>query len=361
MTWTTRCCNNNNEQYGNLSGNRGLAAPAPTKQTGQMKLKPYMLPTALGAMLLTQSCVMDHPAPCEALLRVHFTYLHSRENDADPEHEIDLFGAEVDNVAVVLYDADKGTFLESRTFRTEDMGPDHTVEWTVPYGSYNVVNWGGVNSRHTIDNAGLLENHSLSINGAEVEQQEEHVWHNLLAGVKVDGDTTVTHHADMHKITNNVLVTVTSVNGAALEAPTEARISATNGRYDFRRAMTATVPTLYRPASDTESDPFRHSHLFTVMRLHKGDDSQLSVSYGVEKVEKVKRNVGNGEGEEVAEKVTIYDGPLSPMLARIPYADLDLDDEWHLDFQVEPGPPGAFVVTVTVNGWKIIQYDVSLQ
>ena len=329
-----------------------------------MKLKPYMLPTALGAMLLTQSCVMDHPAPCEAPLRVHFTYLHSRENDADPEHEIDLFGAEVDNVAVALYDADKGTFLESRTFRTEDMGPDHTVEWTVPYGSYNVVNWGGVRSRHTIDNAGLLENHSLSINGDEVEQHEEHVWHNLLVGVKVDGDTTVTHHADMHKITNNVLVTVTSVNGAALEAPTEARISATNGRYDFRRSMTATVPTLYRPASDTESDLFRHSHLFTVMRLHKGDDSHLSVSYGVEKVEKVKkvkRNVGNGEGEEVAEKVTIYDGPLSPMLARIPYADLDLDDEWHLDFQVEPGPPGAFVVTVTVNGWKIIQYDVSLQ
>lgn len=329
-------------QYGNLSGNRGFAAPAPTKQTGQMKLKPYMLLTALGAMLVTQSCILDHPDPCEAPLRLHFTYLHSRENDADPEHEIDLFGAEVDNVAVSLYDADKGTFVESRTFRTEDMAPDHTVEWRVPYGSYNVVSWGGVRSRHTIDNAGLLENHSLAIDGAEVEQQEEHVWHNLLAGVKVDGDSSVTHHADMHKITNNVLVTVTSVNDAALESPTEARISVTNGRYDFRRAMTATVPTLYRPASDTESDPFRHSHLFTVMRLHKGDDSQLSVIY-----------------PPIEEP--IYDGPLSPMLARIPYADLDLDDEWHLDFQVEPGPPGAFVVTVTVNGWKVYSYNVSLQ
>lgn len=329
-------------QYGNLSGNRGLAAPAPTKQTGQMKLKPYMLLTALGAMLVTQSCILDHPDPCEAPLRLHFTYLHSRENDAAPEHDIDLFGAEVDNVAVSLYDADKGTFVESRTFRTEDMAPDHTVEWTVPYGSYNIVSWGGVRSRHTIDDAELLENHSLAIDGYDVEQLEEHVWHNLLAGVKVDGDSSVTHHADMHKITNNVLVTVTSVNGAALESPIEARISVTNGRYDFRRAMTATVPTLYRPASDTESDPFRHSHLFTVMRLHKGDDSQLSVIY-----------------PPIEEP--IYDGPLSPMLARIPYADLDLDDEWHLDFQVEPGPPGVFVVTVTVNGWKVYSYNVSLQ
>lgn len=330
-----------------------------------------MLLTALGAMLPMQSCIMDHPDPCEAPLRLHFTYLHSRENDADPEHEIDLFGAEVDNVAVALYDADKGTFVASRTFRTEDMGPDHTVEWTVPYGSYNVVSWGGVNSRHTIDDAELLENHSLAINGDDVEQREEHVWHNLLAGIKVDGDTTVTHHADMHKITNNVLVTVTSVNDAALEAPTEARISVTDGRYDFRRSMTATSPTLYRPESDTVSDPLRHSHLFTVMRLHKGDDSQLTVNYGSSgndgnygscgRFGKSGRNAGNDAEKEDAEKVVIYDGPLSPMLARIPYADLDLDDEWHLDFQVEPGPPGAFVVTVTVNGWKVYSYNVSLQ
>lgn len=301
-----------------------------------------MLMTVPGVLLMMQSCVMDHPDPCEAPLRLHFTYLHSRENDADPEHEIDLFGAEVDNVAVALYDADNGAFVASRTFETSEMAPDHTVEWTVPYGSYNVVSWGGVRSRHTIDNAGLLETHSLAINGDDVAQREEHVWHNLLAGVKVDGDTTVTRHADMHKITNNVLVTVTSVNGAALEAPTEARISATNGRYDFRRTMTADTPTLYSPESDTTGDPLQHSHLFTVMRLHKGDDSHLSVTY-----------------PPIEEP--IYDGPLSPMLARMPYADLDLDDEWHLDFQVEPGPPGAFVVTVTVNGWKIIQYDVSLQ
>lgn len=232
--------------------------------------------------------------------------------------------------------------MESRTFRTEDMGPDHIVEWMVPYGDYNVVSWGGVNLRHTIDNAGLLENQSLAINGDEVEQYEEHVWHNLLAEVQVKGDTTVTHQVDMHKITNNVLVTVTSVNGAELEASTEARISATNGCYDFRRSMTATAPTNYMPESDTTSDPLRHSHLFTVMRLHKGDDSRLTVNYG-------------------DEKVVIYDGPLSPMLARIPYADLDLDDEWHLDFQVEPGPPGAFMVTVTVNGWKVYSYNVSLQ
>lgn len=301
-----------------------------------------MLLTVLCAILPMQSCIMDHPDPCEAPLRLHFTYLHSRENDADPEHDIDLFGAEVDNVAVALYDADNGAFVESRTFRTEDMGPDHIVEWMVPYGDYNVVSWGGVNSRHTVDNAELLENQSLAINGDEVEQYEEHVWHNLLAEVHVKGDTTVTHHVDMHKITNNVLVTVTSVNGAELEAPTEARISATNGSYDFRRSMTATAPTNYMPESDTTGDPLRHSHLFTVMRLHKGDDSRLTVNYG-------------------DEKVVIYDGPLSPMLARIPYADLDLDDEWHLDFQVEPGPPGAFIVTVTVNGWKVYSYNVSLQ
>lgn len=301
-----------------------------------------MLMTVPGVLLMMQSCVMDHPDPCEAPLRLHFTYLHSRENDADPEHEIDLFGAEVDNVSVALYDADNGAFVASRTFETSEMAPDHTVEWAVPYGSYNVVSWGGVRSRHTIDNAGLLENHSLAINGDDVAQREEHVWHNLLAGVKVPGDTTETHNADMHKITNNVLVTVTSVNGAALEAPTEARISVTNGRYDFRRTMTAATPTLYSPESDTTGDPLQHSHLFTVMRLHKGDDSQLSVIY-----------------PPIEEP--IYDGPLSPMLARIPYADLDLDDEWHLDFQVKPGPPGAFVVTVTVNGWKVYSYNVSLQ
>lgn len=112
--------------------------------------------------------------------------------------------------------------------------------------------------------------------------------------------------------------------------------------------------------SDTVSDPLRHSHLFSVMRLHKGDDSQLTVNYGnggnYGSSGRNGRNAGND-----AEKVVIYDGPLSPMLARIPYADLDLDDEWHLDFQVEPGPPGAFVVAVTVNGWKVYSYNVSLQ
>lgn len=316
---------------------------------------------ALGALSLMTSCIMEDLPECEAPVRLHFTYLHSRENDADPDSVIDLFRAEVPNVVLTAYDEDTGVPVDSIDVTREQLGERQEFVWRLPRGRYNVVSWGGVYGRHVVKTGTDFGGHRMRIAGDTVGQMEEHVWHHCLPGMTVDADSTRTYQVDLHKLTNNILVRVVSTNGALLEYPTRASISVTDGEYDGQRNMTAVTPTLYLPDTKFAADSLIHEHFFTTLRLHCNDDSHLSVTYG--ESGEVRRQSDKLRGEDAGnvESIKIYDGPLSSLLAQRPYADLDLDDEWELEFGIEPGPPGAISVTVSVNGWTIRRYDVSLQ
>ena len=271
---------------------------------------------------------------------------------------IDLFRAEVRNVMLTAYDEGTGVPVDSVNVTREQLGERQEFVWRLPRGRYNVVSWGGVYGRHVVKTGADFGVHRMRIAGDTVGQMEEHVWHHCLPGMTVDADSTRTYHVDLHKLTNNILVRVVSANGALLEYPTRARISVTDGEYDGQRNMTAVTPTLYLPDTKSAADSLSHEHFFTTLRLHRDDDSRLTVAYGEVRSRSDDLRGNDDDGDEV---MNIYDGPLSSLLAEKPYADLDLDDEWDLEFQIESGPPGAFSVTVSVNGWTIRQYDVSLQ
>lgn len=316
---------------------------------------------ALGALSLMTSCIMEDLPGCEAPVRLHFSYLHSRENDACPDSVIDLFRAEVPKVVLTAYDETSGAPVDSLNVTREQLGDSQELVWRLPKGRYNVVSWGGVDKRHAVNTGIDFSGHRMRIVGDTVSQTEEHVWHHCLPGMTVDSDSTRQYQVDLHKLSNNILVRVVSINGAILEYPTIAEITVTNGEYDGQRNMTATRPTLYLPATGCSADSLRHEHFFTTLRLHRNDDSHLSVTYGESGEVGSQSDKLRGEDAGNVESIKIYDGPLSSLLAEKPYADLDLDDEWELEFRIEPGPPGAFSVTVSVNGWTIRQYDVSLQ
>lgn len=288
-------------------------------------------------MLLASSCIRDAREECVFPLRLHFTYLYNRE-------KTDLFAEEVDCVLLFLYDSDTGRHVASARAETADLDDGNTYTWPVPPGKYTLVCWGGARARHTVDAGTSLSEHILAIDGPGegIPQMREHIWHRAVTDVLVNGDVTPVYEVDLHKLSNDLTVTVACTHGTVLPAASDARVAISNGRYDALGENTARTPTVYLPYTAADDAMCVCTHDFTLLQLDKNDDSRLSVSLP-------------GYGQPV------YDGPLSSLLAQQPRADLDLDDEWRLNFDVTPGPDGACAVAVSVNGWHIINYNVILR
>lgn len=287
----------------------------------------------LGLFILT-GCIREDRDDCLFPLTLHYTYTYNRE-------ECDLFAAEVDNVMLYLYDTDSGQLTASRRVETTDIASDGcTFDWAVPPGRYTLVSWGGIRSRNSVDGHGNIASHTAGLMLDQVEHRREHLWHDITTDILVNGDLMPVYDIDLHKLSNDLTVTVSSKGAPFASAPLS-HVTASNGRYDSTGRPYAASPTLYLPAVD-ESDLQAVTYDYTLLSLSDGDDSHLHISLP---------DTGT----------TVYDGSLSSLLSADTAKDLDLDDEWHLDFDVDNGPDGNLAVSVSVNGWKIIDYTVILK
>lgn len=284
--------------------------------------------------MIMSSCVREERDDCRFPLRLRFSYLFNRENR-------NLLRDEVSHVNLYLYDTETGKFVDMIRVSVEDLDDDNSISWNVAPGSYSLVAWGGTLSRYeAIPGSMITEMEAGLPSSADGHQQmEEHLWHNLTTDILINGDFSPVYDIDLRKLTNNLQVNVSS--SLPLHIRTKASVAASNDRYNASSAGVSRGRVEYHPLT-TLLTPTSESHGFTLLRLSPDDDSHLFVSL------------------EDGEKGGIYDGSLSQLLAKLPDTDLDLDDEFNLDFTLNDDGSGNVAVAVSINGWEIVEYNVSL-
>ena len=297
--------------------------------------------TAVGvALLLTMihsGCIRQGiDDDCLFPLRLHFSYNYNRE-------QTDLLRDEIPTISLRLYDAENGAFVKAADIDVDQLDADNCYSMMVPPGRYSLVSWGGIVERYSIDNANVLADHTLTLPAADdgsVAHKREHLWHQLTTGLNVDGNLSPVHDIDLHKISNDVTVTVASADGSPLKGKVSSFIESSNALYDFTGHVSdASASVRYYPQNDS-SDPSRSVDSYTTLSLERNDDSALSVSY---------------------DDNEIFNGSLTALIARQPDIIFDLDDDFRLDFTVNPGPDGMASVTVRVNNWRVSEYNVTLK
>lgn len=298
-----------------------------------MKIKNTILLSLIGLVGLT-SCVKDEFEDCTYPVRVKLAYTYNRE-------ERDLLREEIPSFHLGLYDAETGAFVKSVVLTLADLDSDNTVEIHAPKGVYNIVAWGGIQQRHTIDFADNIASHTVAAN-AEADgiltHQCEHLWNVLQTDVLVNGDITPTYTLDLHKLTNDLTVAVRTADGSPLDLTVDTRVTASNGLYHHTGAVHPQASTVtYLPGLTRSAET---THYYTLGTLSRYDDSNLSVS------------LGDNE---------IYNGSLTELIAKQPDIIFDLDDDFNVDFEVASSSSSSVSVSVTVNGWHVMDFNATLQ
>lgn len=303
------------------------------------KPKTTIVPALLLAACVATGCVRDGVSPdaCEYPLRLRFSYTYNRENR-------DLFAEEVPSVQLFLYDSSDGSLVKRADLTADNIDKDGCFVWMAPAGHFNLVAWGGADSRYSISPAAAIESHTLSLPAdadGKTRQERKHLWHRLVADILINGDLTPVYDIDLHKISNDVTVTV-SESDADTRAlhESEAFVSASNALYDYAGNIHSSSPLAYYVPDSDKKNPGIHIHTFTTLGLSRNDASRLEVSYDGNK---------------------LYDGGLTDIIAQQPDIIFDLDDDFRLDFKVNSGPDGNASVALSINGWLVKEYNVALQ
>lgn len=307
---------------------------------------------ALMSVLFT-GCISDSCRKCDFPLRLRFNYVFNRE-------ERDLLREETDVLRLDLYEMATGERMATHQIEVSDLDDNNGFEWEVPPGRHTLVTWGmsreGDNDRrYAVMNAGQgYSAHQLAVNTdgflaseqkEAVEQSRQHLWHGCVTDIGVNGDISPVYDVELRKFSNDVNVNV-YVQGDPLPADPECHISATNGRYAADGRVTATSPTYYKPQVLPVDPPagfdYGTRHEFTTLSLWASDDSHLNLSVpGFDQ--------------------PVYDGSLTELIDRLPKLDYDLDDVFDLDFFIRNGADGNLYVSISVNDWEIVNYNVTLK
>lgn len=289
-------------------------------------------------ILLCMSCVRTGVEDdCEFPIRLRYSYVYNREDR-------DLLKEEVPNLTLFLFDLDSHKLVKNAEYEVGELPEDATITLYAPPGHYCLVSWGGAGDRYIPALEKELTEHDIIIetdDDGNVTHRRIHLWHAITDDILVNGKMTPVHEVELIKLTNDVNVTVRSTDGSRLDGTlSEAEITAGNGRHDYSGAIHREPKQVrYMPASDNSQGHI--SHEFTTLSLHDNDDSNLSVTYG---------------------NTELYSGSLTGLLANQPNIDFGLDDTFDIQFEVTPSATdGTASLTVSVNGWKVHDYEINLQ
>lgn len=273
---------------------------------------------------------------CEFPVRLRFSYVYNREDR-------DLLREEVPNLSLFLFDLDSHELVSSSEFYVADLPEDATVTLYAPPGRYCLVSWGGAGDRYHPAQATTLTEHDCRIDAdasGDVTHRSQHLWHAVTDNILVNGSLTPVHEVEMIKLSNDITVSVRSTDSSPLtKSASQAEITADNGRHDFSGAIHRDpMRVRYVPASDDSQGHVAHE--FTTLSLHDNDNSRLQVTYG---------------------DTDLYSGSLTGLIEKQPDIDFGLDDEFFVDFNVTPDGDSVASVTVTVNGWKVDEFEATLR
>lgn len=288
------------------------------------------------AILECMSCVRTGlEDDCEYPIRLRYSYVYNREDR-------DLLREEVPNLNLYLFDLDNGRPVKNVELSIEDLLEDGSCVIYAPPGRYCLVSWGGAGERYRTNAGEHISEHDVRIEADEdgnVTHRRQHLWHAITDDILVNGMLTPVHEVELLKLSNDVTVTLRTKARNLLDKNLSSTIiTASNGRHDYKGAIhKEPVQVTYIPETDDSSGAISHS--FTTLYLHENDNSNLMVKYG--------------ENE-------IFNGSLTGLIARQPNIEFGLDDTFQLLFEISPGNDGNASVSVSVNGWEVDDFEVTL-
>lgn len=298
----------------------------------------YLLP--LLAALLVCSCIRDNRDDCRYPVSVKFTFTHNTQGT-------DLFDTEgIDNIHLFVYDYRNRLALKQQ-LPSSRLTPENTYNLMLPAGRYTLIAWAGdPQATYRYESEEYLPQALIKLQrepDGTATLPPGKLFHGICIPVLSGVVGKDAYEADLRKNTNDIRVIIKG-KGTFVPRPDDfgCILTAVNGDYNFENRTHGNDRVRYIPRTATHGKEVHCD--FTVLRLWDGDDSQLKLTYHP--------NAATRTG------TTIYDGSLSKLLLKKPGTDLELEDKFELVFTVDPQNPAD--VTLTVNGWGVVDHNTGL-
>lgn len=297
-------------------------------------------------ILFLQSCIKDDISDCKTDLLIRFRYTL---NDS----YADLFGSEVDQIIVYIFDSN-GKYVDRFSEQGDALTNGYTMRIPLPKGEYTVIAYGGNFTTYSVGElnrqTGTL-NESLqkgitSIEDFRMELKSKsdadnyliplNVPDDLYAGMGTNAcsctDPQQVIEIDLMKDTKKIKVNLLGTD--ALGAPLDVYITAANGRYKHDNSIDTDYGTFkYTPVSTTVTPNGLEINL-KKLRLVFGQSPMLII-----------KNRTTGQilyNENMIEQIALTGKYPSQ-------EDLDREDEFAFDISIAQN----VVITTFINGWKI--------
>lgn len=304
-------------------------------------------------LIIMQSCIKDDNSDCkESALRLRFRYTLNNQYS-------DLFGSEVRQVAVYVFDAD-GKYVGRYSDSGDKLASNYIMTIPLPEGDYRAV---VICDNLNTFSAGWIDNRTNSFN-SEFQQgvtatSDFRVMLNTKEGeegylvpVSVPGefytgyaadasstyDTSYITDVDLMKDTKNIIVKISGINflSRAVVVP-DVFITAVNGRYKNDNTIDTSHKMLkYTPYNTSVTGNVMNCYLKT-MRLVKGNTPMLVI-------------------KKPSESGYLFNRDITELILSTPkytsQEDIDREDTFvfELNFsQVD----NNIVISIFINGWKI--------
>ncbi|MDE5773519.1 MAG: FimB/Mfa2 family fimbrial subunit [Muribaculaceae bacterium] len=315
-----------------------------------MKLKQNILTLLCVGVLTSCSAVYEDLDPCPTGADVRLTYNNNMQGS-------DLFDQAVHCAKLLLYDQD-GNFIGEY-----DYNGGNTMGLDLPVGSYHAIAYGGMtceDAAYSFTNALETGHHYSTIatylNGtrAEVSDQLHHHFHGMADFTITEEDLThIATSIDLTKNTNAIHLVLKYADNSPIRANYFTyTITADNALLDHaNNIVKQNDAVVYHPYGfdTTRAEENIVKANFAVGRLQSDIDTHLTV----------KTRYGD----------TVLDLDLMKYLAQVKELELkdasldeylDRQDEWTLEFTLQPEDDKIAGLTFKINDWEIIINNFNL-
>lgn len=291
------------------------------------------------------SCIKEDRSDCNPGVWLKYDY------SLNTEHA-NLFGLEVEKVSVYVFD-ENGLYYDCFTEEGDRLTNDYRMYLPLPVGNYKIVVWGGTLGSYRIgetDSEGTTFQSELKKGITPIDnfmllaekdgqplKEVDDLWHgNTRATSVYQAHESVTVNLMKNTKRLTVIVKDRTINtDRSSEMPYRVRCEGNNARYmaDNRFGKSPQTVTYLPHRTSLESGTMTAE--LNLLRLVKGDPMRLIVE--------------NSEGKTIFDKDLVEELMRSGRFAN--QEELDREDELEVVITRDNG----ITITVTVNGWEIVE------
>ena len=272
---------------------------------------------------------------CTFAVPISFHYTYNVENQ-------DLFIPEIDNIQLYIYR--NNVLFQEIQLDQSDLIDRYKYILNLPNGEFTIVVWGGIKHTYTLSGTAQIDQAILGVERDENNYTTEFPNHHFYAShtLRVDNPFIPTQRIDLVKNTNLVSVVVRDKTASRItdNKSFTCKILGVNGDYDFHNKVIGSDNICYKGYQYNPESLITFS--FITMRLWQFDHSKLELTY-----------------ESAGKSISLYQGSLSEIILKNPYINIDLEDEFIIEFILKDNHQYVSA-EIIVNDWIVVVIDTEL-